>query len=201
MLDGGQYVALIQDAIWNTVNDLGYQSSTEYLNLLYNTNEIKYDPSWNYFNEYNQNTNWIDMVSRVGHFEDNSLSISGGGDKATYRVSLGYLNDVGTTKGTKLNRYNSLVSVNYKFSNKFNINSDLSYSRSIQNNNWMGFDQKKDGDNEYEIQGIRIFMNKAHGLYLAGMEIDFKSGLDARGFTFNNPNATSTCGCGSSFSA
>ncbi|VTR30847.1 Iron-sulfur cluster insertion protein erpA [Sphingobacterium thalpophilum] len=65
----------------------------------------------------------------------------------------------------------------------------------------LGFDQKKDGDNEYEIEGIRIFMNKAHGLYLAGMEIDFRSGLDARGFTFNNPNATSTCGCGSSFSA
>ena len=65
----------------------------------------------------------------------------------------------------------------------------------------LGFDQKKDGDSEYEIEGIRIFMNKAHGLYLAGMEIDFKSGLDARGFTFNNPNASSTCGCGSSFSA
>lgn len=136
MLDGGQYVALIQDAIWNTVNDLGYQGSTAYLNMLYNTNEIKYDPNWNYFNEYNQNTNWMDMVSRVGHFEDNSLSISGGGDKATYRVSLGYLNDVGTTIGTKLNRYNSLVSVNYRFSNKFNISSDLSYSRSIQHNNW-----------------------------------------------------------------
>lgn len=65
----------------------------------------------------------------------------------------------------------------------------------------LGFDQKKDGDSEYEINGIRVFMNKAHGLYLAGMEIDFKNGLDARGFTFNNPNATSTCGCGSSFSA
>ena len=65
----------------------------------------------------------------------------------------------------------------------------------------LGFDQKKDGDNEYSIAGIRVFMNKAHGLYLAGMEIDFKSGLDARGFTFNNPNASSTCGCGSSFSA
>lgn len=65
----------------------------------------------------------------------------------------------------------------------------------------LGFDQKKDGDSEYEINGIRVFMNKAHGLYLAGMEIDFKSGLDARGFTFNNPNASSTCGCGSSFSA
>jgi iron-sulfur cluster assembly protein len=65
----------------------------------------------------------------------------------------------------------------------------------------LGFDQKKEGDSEYEIEGIRIFMNKAHGMYLAGMEVDFKNGLDARGFTFNNPNATSTCGCGSSFSA
>ncbi|MBE8722256.1 SusC/RagA family TonB-linked outer membrane protein [Sphingobacterium pedocola] len=140
MLDGGQYVSMIQDAIWNTVNDLGYQASTAYLNMLYNTNEIKYDPNWNYFNEYNQNTDWTDLVTQVGHFEDNSLSISGGGDKATYRVSLGYLNDVGTTIGTKLNRYNSLVSVNYRFSNKFNISSDLSYSRSIQNSNWTGKD-------------------------------------------------------------
>lgn len=65
----------------------------------------------------------------------------------------------------------------------------------------LGFDQKKDGDSEYDISGIRIFMNKAHGLYLAGMEIDFQNGLNARGFTFNNPNASSTCGCGTSFSA
>lgn len=65
----------------------------------------------------------------------------------------------------------------------------------------LGFDQKKDGDSEYEISGIRIFMNKAHGLYLAGMEIDFQHGLNARGFIFNNPNAAKTCGCGTSFSA
>lgn len=65
----------------------------------------------------------------------------------------------------------------------------------------LGFDQKKEGDSEFEIEGIRIFMHKAHGLYLAGMEIDFKNGLDARGFTFNNPNASKTCGCGTSFSA
>ncbi len=65
----------------------------------------------------------------------------------------------------------------------------------------LGFDQKKEGDSEYDIEGIRVFMNKAHGLYLAGMQIDFQSGLDARGFTFNNPNADKTCGCGTSFSA
>ncbi|MBS1524035.1 MAG: iron-sulfur cluster assembly accessory protein [Bacteroidetes bacterium] len=64
----------------------------------------------------------------------------------------------------------------------------------------LGFDQKKEGDQEYEIDGIRVFMHKAHGLYLVGMQIDFQDGLNARGFTFNNPNASSTCGCGSSFS-
>ena len=64
----------------------------------------------------------------------------------------------------------------------------------------LGFDQMKDGDKEYNIDGIRVFMHKAHGMYLAGMQIDFQNGLNARGFTFNNPNAASTCGCGTSFS-
>ncbi len=64
----------------------------------------------------------------------------------------------------------------------------------------LGFDQRKDGDNEYELDGIRVFMHKAHGMYLVGMQIDFQDGLNARGFSFNNPNAASTCGCGSSFS-
>lgn len=64
----------------------------------------------------------------------------------------------------------------------------------------LGFDQQKDGDQEYFIDGIRVFMHKAHGLYLAGMEVDFQNGLNARGFTFSNPNASSTCGCGTSFS-
>lgn len=63
----------------------------------------------------------------------------------------------------------------------------------------LGFDQKKDGDDEFEIDGIRVFLNKAHALYLSGMEIDYREGLDNRGFTFSNPNASSTCGCGSSF--
>jgi len=64
----------------------------------------------------------------------------------------------------------------------------------------LGFDQKKEGDQEFLLEGIRVFMHKAHGLYLAGMQIDFQDGLNARGFTFNNPNAASTWGCGTSFS-
>jgi iron-sulfur cluster assembly protein len=63
----------------------------------------------------------------------------------------------------------------------------------------LGFDQKEADDNELEIQGIPIIMKRAHALYLAGMEIDYTNGLNARGFIFNNPNASSSCGCGTSF--
>jgi iron-sulfur cluster assembly protein len=64
----------------------------------------------------------------------------------------------------------------------------------------LGFDQEKEGDQEFNIDGIRVLMNKAHGLYLAGMQVDYQQGLNARGFVFNNPNAASSCGCGTSFS-
>lgn len=63
----------------------------------------------------------------------------------------------------------------------------------------LGFDEKDENDNEYEIEGIPFVMNRSHELYLAGMEIDWENGLNNRGFTFSNPNASSTCGCGSSF--
>lgn len=65
----------------------------------------------------------------------------------------------------------------------------------------LGFDVKKEGDDEFEIEGMRVIMNKAHAIYLLGIEVDFLDGLQNRGFTFKNPNATSTCGCGTSFSA
>lgn len=65
----------------------------------------------------------------------------------------------------------------------------------------LGFDEQKERDTVYEFEGIRILMDKAHALYLLGMEIDWEEGLNNRGFIFNNPNAKETCGCGTSFSA
>jgi iron-sulfur cluster assembly protein len=65
----------------------------------------------------------------------------------------------------------------------------------------LGFDEPKAQDTTYEFGGIRILMDKAHALYLLGMEVDWLEGLNNRGFIFNNPNAKETCGCGTSFSA
>ena len=64
----------------------------------------------------------------------------------------------------------------------------------------LGFDKVTDNDETFEFDGVTLIMDKKHGMYVMGMEVDFKDGLDARGFTFNNPNATETCGCGDSFS-
>ena len=64
----------------------------------------------------------------------------------------------------------------------------------------LGFDHKNDFDEILDREGIKVIVDKRHLIYLGGTVIDFKDGLDARGFTFQNPRASTTCGCGSSFS-
>ena len=64
----------------------------------------------------------------------------------------------------------------------------------------LGFDGKpREDDRILEAEGVRIFIDAKSMFYLMGMTLDFSDGLMGRGFTFNNPNATKTCGCGSSF--
>jgi iron-sulfur cluster assembly protein len=63
----------------------------------------------------------------------------------------------------------------------------------------LGFDAKTEKDETFEINGISCIMEKSHGIYLMGMQVDWQGGLNSRGFTFNNPNASKTCGCGTSF--
>lgn len=60
---------------------------------------------------------------------------------------------------------------------------------------------QKDTDELIEQHGIKIIVDPKSMLYLNGVTIDFRDEIMGRGFVFNNPNATSTCGCGSSFSA
>ncbi|HEY1685195.1 MAG TPA: iron-sulfur cluster insertion protein ErpA [Tepidisphaeraceae bacterium] len=60
---------------------------------------------------------------------------------------------------------------------------------------------KGDSDEELESNGIKVLVDMKSYLYLNGVEIDFKDEVMGRGFVFKNPNATSTCGCGSSFTA
>lgn len=67
---------------------------------------------------------------------DNSFSMNGGGEKATYRFSLGYMSDIGTTIGTSMNRLNTSMVINYQFSNKLKFGADFSYSQTNTDANW-----------------------------------------------------------------
>lgn len=63
-------------------------------------------------------------------------------------------------------------------------------------------DEKAETDEEIESHGIKILVDMKSLLYLTGTEIDYRDdGIMQQGFLFKNPNATSTCGCGSSFQA
>ncbi len=72
--------------------------------------------------------------------------------------------------------------------------SGLSYSMRID-------ERPRERDRIYEFEGVRVFMDPKSFLYLHGMTLDYEETLLRQGFNFINPNATRSCGCGSSFSA
>ena len=65
----------------------------------------------------------------------------------------------------------------------------------------MGFDENiTENDKVLDLDGVKVVVDEKSNLYLDGVEIDYHDGLMGKGFVFNNPNASGTCGCGSSFS-
>lgn len=62
------------------------------------------------------------------------------------------------------------------------------------------FSREREGDNVSEQDGVRFYMDRKSTIYLKGIVLDYKEGLNGKGFVFTNPNASSTCGCGESFS-
>jgi iron-sulfur cluster assembly protein len=64
----------------------------------------------------------------------------------------------------------------------------------------LDFDKEQKADDKIvENNGVKLVIDKSSYLYLVGMNLDYEGGLNGQGFVFNNPNATRTCGCGSSF--
>ncbi|MCK6484169.1 MAG: iron-sulfur cluster assembly accessory protein [Phycisphaerae bacterium] len=89
------------------------------------------------------------------------------------------------------------------------MNPDATYLRvGVKGGGCSGFsytldltDRVSENDEQWDAHGIKVVCDPKSHLYLEGVSIDFKDEVMGRGFVFNNPNATHTCGCGSSFSA
>lgn len=135
LLDGTQYTALLQDALWNASNAKGVTASATEMDMLMNKDQISYDPTYKYYDEYNVNTDWLGAVKQNALIADNNFSMSGGGEKARYRLALGYLNEQGTTRGTGLGRFNSQLKVTYNFSDRLRVHTDFSFVNTKQDAN------------------------------------------------------------------
>lgn len=134
MLNGKQYVTMIHDAMWNRMLDVGFHWSE--MERLTKYPEINFDPDYKYFNEYNQNTDWVDEIKKNTLTSETNFSMSGGGEKALYRFSVGYLHEGGTTIGTGFNRLSTRLNVDYNFSTKLRVSAGFSFTQGQREDNW-----------------------------------------------------------------
>ena len=97
-------------------------------------------------------------------------------------------NKIDKLLGDEENKNNKFLRVEVKSGGCSGLSYDLSFDNKL-----------KEMDQEFTEKGVKIVTNKQSILYLVNMTLDFSDGINGKGFQFNNPNATRTCGCGESF--
>jgi TonB-linked outer membrane protein, SusC/RagA family len=80
---------------------------------------------------FNNNTDWMDAITRTGIYQQYNTALSGGGERINYYWGLGYTNQYGTTKGTGYDRFNTRFNLNYTVSDKLKVSADLTYTNSL----------------------------------------------------------------------
>ncbi len=125
LLNGDDYTMLIKQALFN-VNQVGVDIP-----------ELNYDQTFPEFQNYNNNTDWVDAVSKHGYRNEYNLNISGGGEKATFRISGGYSSETGQVIGQNLNSFSSRLALDYYVSARIKVYADFAFSYTKQRRNTM----------------------------------------------------------------
>lgn len=128
MLNGDQYSTLIPEMKMNA----------DGLPLDITANkEFAYDPNdpLNYYN-YSGNSDWIGAITQIGYSQDHNISMQGGGEKARYYASVGYLNTQGTTVGTSLDRITAKINLDYNVSSRIKFRTDITYTHVVTDFNY-----------------------------------------------------------------
>jgi len=114
-------------------NDYTMLMKQEYFNPNQNENdanvpEFNYDPTFSEYQNFNNNTDWVKAVTQYGIAHDHNLSITGGGDKARFRTSLGYYQESGTVIDQNLKRISGNSNVDYIVSSRIKFTSDFLFT-------------------------------------------------------------------------
>ncbi|MDC0584375.1 SusC/RagA family TonB-linked outer membrane protein [Bacteroidales bacterium] len=132
MLNGDEYVTLLTE-------------STQNRNPVYVVpDQIANDPKYKYYNNYNNNTNWLDEITRVGQSKEHFFKLKGGGEKTRYYASISYLNEEGTTLNEGFKRLTSRVNLDYDVSTKLRFSVNFNYTNSDKESNYF-YDQNGNG--------------------------------------------------------
>ncbi len=128
MLDGAGYARLITEEHFNVDRNA------------FSDPEIAFDPEWEQYNNYSQDTKWIKEITQLSKTTQHSFGVRGGGEKTLYKLSLGLQNETGTTIGTGLQKISIQSSLDYDLSTKLQFQTDVMYTRYDQDENYnMGF--------------------------------------------------------------
>jgi TonB-linked SusC/RagA family outer membrane protein len=138
-----RYTRTVQPKGLNMLNgdDFTMLMKESYLNPLHNDNatnipEYNYDPNFPNYENFNNNTDWVKAVTQVGNISDHYLTLSGGGERTTYRVSGGYYSQNGTTIRTNYTKFSSRANLDYKVSDRIKFSSEISMTSSDNHQNY-----------------------------------------------------------------
>ncbi len=126
MLTGDDYTMYIKEAYLNPRQDDNANNKPEY----------NYDQNYPDYENFNNNTDWVSEVTQTGHIHDHYLTVSGGGDRAIYRVSGGYLQQDGTIIGQEFQRFSSRAQFEYAVSDRIRFTSEFSFTYSDNDRNY-----------------------------------------------------------------
>ena len=101
-----------------------------------NIQEINYDPTFSEYEMYNNNTDWVKEVKKTGWRQNHYLSLTGGGEKAHFRIGAGYDHETGSIIEQQLDRFTSRVNLDYFVSDRIKIETNiaLTYTKNDRNN-------------------------------------------------------------------
>ena len=126
MLNGDEYTMMLKEMYYNPA-----QSTTSTKNI----NEINYKPTWAEYENWNNNTDWVDEVTKTNISQFHNITISGGGEKANFRISAGYDHQNGTIIKQSLDRFTTRLSLDYFVSDRitFKTTFPLTYTANHRN--------------------------------------------------------------------
>ena len=125
LLSGDDYTMLLKESYFNP------QQSDAAANIP----ELNYDPSFSEYEQYNNNTDWRDAVTQWGLRQNHYVTVSGGGEKALFRIGAGYDRETGTMIEQKLQRFSTRVALDYNVSERIRVSTNfaLTYTKNDQN--------------------------------------------------------------------